>query len=237
MNSRSRTISMFFLLGAMLTGCASTQVTQQTPVVGSKLPRPNQVWVYDFIADPAKIPADSWISTKLSAPSTPPTTQELETGRQLGALMAKNVVADIQSMGLSAVQAGPSSSPQVGDLIIHGYLISVEGGSTVKRFVIGFGTGSPELDTVIEGYDMTNEGLRQLGSGTLSSSGNKTPGIIAPAAITIATGSPIGLIIVGTTRVYGEVSGRNTLEARVKPTTDAIAELLRTRFRNQGWIS
>ena len=236
MNSRSRTVSVFFSL-VVLAGCASTQVTQQTPMGSSGMARPKQIWVDDFIADPAKIPADSWISTKLSAPSKPPTAQELETGRQIGALMAKNLVADIQGMGLSAVQAGPASSPQVGDLIIRGYLVSVEGGSAVTRFVIGFGAGSAELDTVVEGYAMTNEGLRQIASGTLSSSGNKAPGIIAPAAITIATGSPIGLIIVGTTRVYGEVSGRNTLEARVKPTTDAIAELLRTRFRNQGWIS
>jgi hypothetical protein len=74
-------------------------------MVSPGLARPKQIWVYNFIADPAKIPADSSISADLSAPSTPPTADELETGHELGALIAKDLVADIQDMGLSAVQA------------------------------------------------------------------------------------------------------------------------------------
>ena len=180
MITRNRAISIFFAL-AVLSGCASTKVTQQTPMVSPGLARPNQIWVYDFIADPAKVPADSYISADLSAPTTPPTAEELETGRRLSAIIAKSLVADIQAMGLPAVQAGPGAAPQVGDGVIRGYLVSVQAGSAAKRFVIGFGAGSSEMDTVVEGYEMTPEGLRKLGSGTLSSSGSKTPGIIAPA--------------------------------------------------------
>jgi hypothetical protein len=39
-------------------------------------------------------------------------------------------------MGLTAVQAGPGSTPQPGDGVIRGYLVSVQGGGAVKRFVI-----------------------------------------------------------------------------------------------------
>ncbi len=53
------------------------------------------------------------------------------------------------------------------------------------------------MDTVVEGYVMTQQGLRKLGSGTLSSSGNKMPGMIAPAAVAIATSNPVGLIVGG----------------------------------------
>src|SRR5215471_12772832 len=97
----SRTVSAVFAL-AVCAGCATTTVTQQTPLVSPGLARPNQIWVYDFIADPAKIPADSSISADLSAPSTPPSADELETGRELGALIAKKLAADIQAMSLSA---------------------------------------------------------------------------------------------------------------------------------------
>jgi predicted transcriptional regulator len=69
-----------------------------------------------------------------------------------------------------------------------------------------------EMDTVVEGYAVTPQGWRKLSSGTLSSSGNKTPGMIMPAAVAIATGNPLGLIVVGGMKVYGEASGRNTLE-------------------------
>jgi hypothetical protein len=192
--------------------------------------------VYSFAATAAEVPADSSISGTVGAPSKPPTAEQVETGRRLGALIARELVVDIQAMGLNAVQAGPGSSPQVGDGVIRGYLVSAEGGSAVKRFAIGFGSGTSEMDTVVEGYMMTPQGLRKLGSGTLSSQGNKTPGIAAPAAIAIATGNPIGLIVVGGLKVYGETSGKNTLEGRAKATADAISEQLKIRFQDRGWI-
>ncbi len=236
--SRSR-IAAFVLALSFLAGCASTQVTEQTPMVSPGLKRPNTIWVYDFIADPAKIPADSSIASQLSASSTA-TAEDLDSGRQLGALIAKELTADINGMGLNAVQAGPGSAPQVGDGVIRGYIVSAEGngvGSTAKRFVIGLGSGTSEMDTVVEGYAVTPQGWRKMGSGTLSSSGNKTPGIAAPAAVAIATGNPIGLIVVGGLKAYGEANGRSTLEGRAKSTADAIAEQLRIRFQDRGWIS
>jgi Domain of unknown function (DUF4410) len=235
-NSCRWMVSALFAL-AVLAGCASTQVAQQTPMVSPGLARPNQIYVYDFIADPAQIPPDSSIGTGVTAPSTPPTAEELEIGGKLGALIAQNLAADIQGMGLSAMQAVPGSVPQVGDGVIRGYLISVEGGSKVKRFVIGFGSGASEMDTIVEGYAVTPQGWRMLGSGTLSSSGNKMPGMVAPAAVAIATGNPIGVIVMGGAKIYGEASGKNTLEGRAKATADAIAKQLKIRFRERGWVS
>jgi len=234
MKGRGRVFFLFIL--AVLAACASTNVTQQTAMVSPGLPRPNRLWVYDFIADPSSIPADSSIGASLSVPSTS-TAQDRENGRALGAQIAQDLTADIQAMGLPAIQAGPGSVPQAGDGVIRGYLISVEGGSAAKRFVIGFGSGSSEMDTIVDGYAVTAQGWRKLGSGTLSSSGNKMPGMVAPAAIAIATGNPIGVIISGGAKVYGEASGRNTLEGRAKATADAIAEQLKIRFRERGWIS
>jgi hypothetical protein len=121
--------------------------------------------------------------------------------------------------------------------VIRGYLVSVEDGNAVKRFVIGFGYGTSEMDTVVEGYVMTAQGLRSLGSGTVSSSGGKTPGIVVPAVMTIATGNPIGLIVVGGAKIYGEASGRNSADGRAKATADEIAEQLKVRFQERGWIS
>ena len=230
------TITFFFAL-AVLAGCASTNVTQQTPITNPGLARPNRIWVYNFIANPADMPADSSIRAEVTAPTTPPTAEQIAEGRQLGAMIAQDLVADINAMGLTAVQAGPGSAPQVGDGVIRGYLVSVQGGGGVKRFVIGFGYGTSEMDTVVEGYAVTPQGWRKLGSGTLSSSGNKMPGMVAPAAVAIATGNPIGLIVVGGLKVYGEASGRNTLEGRAKATADAISEQLKIRFKDRGWIS
>src|SRR5271163_1341376 len=140
-------------------------------------------------------------------------------------------------MGLSAVQAGPGSSPQVGDGVIRGYLVSVQGGSAVQRFVIGFGAGTSEMDTVVEGYIVTPQGWRKLGSGTLTSSGNKTPGLVVPAAVAIATANPVGLIVVGGLKIAGAATGRTGLQGRAKATADEIAAQLKIRFQDRGWVS
>ena len=79
-------------------------------------------------------------------------------------------------MGMPAIEAGPGSSPQIGDGVIRGYIVSTEGGGAggmVKRMVIGFGAGTTEMDTLVEGYVMTPQGLQKLGSGTLTSSVTK----------------------------------------------------------------
>ncbi|MGA9720890.1 MAG: DUF4410 domain-containing protein [Candidatus Binatus sp.] len=238
MKSSSRIVLCLLAL-FVAAGCASTNVTQQTPMVNQGMPRPNQIWVYNFVANSADMPSDSSIGGQVGAPSTPPTAEQTQEGRQLGALIATNLVADINAMGLSAVQAGPGSTPQVGDGVIRGYLVSVQGGgagSAVKRFVIGFGAGTSEMDTVVEGYAVTPQGWRKLGSGTLTSSGNKTPGMVVPAAVAIATANPIGLIVVGGAKIYGEASGRAGLEGRAKATADEIASQLRIRFQDRGWI-
>lgn len=235
----AKAIGLLFAL-AMLAGCASTNVTQQTPMTAPGLARPNQIWVYDFVAAPSDMPAGSSLAGQVGAPSTPPTPEQIETGRQYGAIIAQQLVKDIQDMGMPAIEAGPGSSPQVGDAIIRGYIVSTEGGGAggmVKRMVIGFGSGTAEMDTVVEGYLVTPQGLRKLGSGTLTSSGNKTPGLIVPAAVAIAAANPVGLIIVGGAKIYGAASGRSGLEGRAKATADEIATQLRIRFQDRGWIA
>src|SRR6202158_5339762 len=127
MKFRSRAIGLLFGL-AVVAGCASTNVTQQTPMSSPGLARPNQIWVYDFVAAPSDMPADSSLAGQVGAPSTPPTPEEIETGRKYGAMIAQQLVKDIQAMGMPAVEAGPGSSPQVGDGIVRGYIVSTEGG-------------------------------------------------------------------------------------------------------------
>jgi len=225
---------------AILAGCASTDVTQQTPMTALGLPRPNQIWVYDFIAAPSDMPANSSLAGQVGTPSTPPTPEEIETGRKYGAMIAQKLVEDIQNMGMPAIEAGPQSSPQVGDAVIRGYIISTEGGGTgamVKRLVIGFGAGTAEMDTVVEGYAVTPYGWRKLGSGTLTASGNKTPGLVVPAAVAIATANPVGLIVIGGLRIAGAATGRSGLEGRAKSTADEIATQLKIRFQDRGWIA
>ena len=217
-------------------GCASTKVTDEQRLVYESLPRPNHIWVYDFTATPADVPSESMFAG-LATPATPPTEEEAAIGRQLGTGIAAQLVDAIREMGLPAERGVPGTAPQVNDIEIRGYLVSIEQGSTAKRMTIGFGSGGSELTTTVEGFQMTAQGLRKLGSSTLGSKGSKGPGAGVGAASWAITGSPIGLIVGGGMKVYGEASGSAKIEGRAKATAGEIADQLKTRFQEEGWIN
>jgi hypothetical protein len=220
-----------------LAACARTQVSSQQAYSGPQLARPDRIIVHDFAATPADIPVWSSHEGKEAQPATPRTAEEIALGRELGAQVAERLVAEIRDMGLPAVRAAGQPAPRVGDIVLVGYFQSIDEGSRAKRMVIGFGSGSAEMTTQVEGYLMTERGLHLLGSGTVDSRGGKTPGVAAPLAVTLATSNPIGLIVGGTAKVAGEVTGSSTIEGAAKRTAERIAAELRPRFQNHGWIS
>ena len=79
-------------------------------------------------------------------------------------------------MGLPAKRASSHTTPEINDLVFRGYLLSVDEGSATKRVAIGFGSGASQLTTAVEGFQMTAQGLRKLGSGKVGASAGKTPG-------------------------------------------------------------
>jgi Domain of unknown function (DUF4410) len=217
-------------------GCASTEVTDRETYAGAKLARPDRIIVYDFAVTPNEVPAGSTLSSAPPEATTPQTEKDIEEGRKLAAEVATRLVADLQEMGLPAVRAEGQPPPRVNDIAIKGSFVTVQEGSTGKRLLIGFGSGGSELQTVVEGYQMTPQGLRKLGGGKVNSGGNKTPGLIVPLAVTAATANPLGLIVVGGMKAYGEVSGSSEIEGRAKATADEIAAQLKTAAEKQGWI-
>jgi hypothetical protein len=235
MTYRSRVVPCLLAL-LTVAGCASTKVTSRHQLVTGRLPRPAHIWVSDFAATSTDVPADSALAGQYAAPPAPQTAEQLATGRRLGAEIAAQLVEQIRGMGMPAERAAIGTRPQVNDIVIRGYLLSVEEGSAAKRVAIGFGSGGSELRTAVEGYQMTAQGLRKLGSGTLDSGGSKTPGAAVGTAAFIATANPAGLIVSSGMKVYGEASGSSKIEGRAKDTAKEIADVLKQRFQEQGWI-
>jgi hypothetical protein len=221
----------------VMVGCASTKVTDRHRYMGAeKIAKPERIYVYPFAPTHADIPSWSTAAEKYAPPSKPPTPEELEVGRKLGALVAKELVEEINGMGVLALEGSEQSLPHPNDLMIIGYFEGVEEGSTVKRLGLGFGSGAAELRTAVEGYQMTQTGPRLLGTGKLDSGGGKTPGLIVPIAVLAATANPIGLFVMGTAKVEGEMTGRTKIEGAAKRTAEAIGEQLRIRFKEEGLI-
>ena len=234
MNRNNFVLCLFALL--VIAGCASTKITNREPVVTGQLPRPAQIWVYDFAATAADLPADSSLAGLYSIGDTGQTAEHIDTGRKLGAQIAAELVEQIRGMGMPAEHAMTGTTPQINDLVFRGYLISFEEGSAAKRVGIGFGSGASELKVAAEGFQMTAQGLRKLGSGSSDAGGGKSPGAAVGAAAFIATANPAGLIVSGGMKLYGEKSGSSKIEGRAKATAKEIADILKKRFQDQGWI-
>jgi uncharacterized protein DUF4410 len=193
---------------AVLAGCASSKVTAYRPYEG-KIARPDRIIVYDFAATPSDIPPE--VAVALPGFAFPPQTPEqLAVGRKLGAEIAKALVTDIRNMGLPAVGAAGQPAPEVGDALIIGYFVSIDPGSGIDRVVLGFGSGAAELETVVKGFLMTAQGLRALGSGEIEAGGGKMPGGAVPLVVAVATANPVGLVVAGAAKAYGEASGSET---------------------------
>jgi len=60
--------------------------------------------------------------------------------------------------------------------------------------------------------------------------------VAAPLAVAIIKGNPLGLIVSGGMKLYGEESGKSKIEGRIKQTAKEIADMLKERFKQQGWI-
>ena len=217
-------------------GCASTKVTKNPMLVNEKLPRPGHILVYDFVATPADVPADSAIAGKFTEHPAPQTAEQIEAGRKAGADIAAQLVEQVKGMGLPGERASAQKKPQINDIVIRGYLLSIDEGSADKRVAVGFGSGASDLKVAVEGFQMTDQGLRKLGSGTVDSGGGKTPGASVGLASLLVTGNPVGLIVGGGMKVYGEKSGSSKIEGRVKQTVKEISDQLKLRFQQQGWI-
>ena len=215
---KSRVPTAAFLLALIaIPGCESTNVTDRETYQGRPLARPDRILVHDFAATGADLPAWSEAHDHYAAPSVPRTNAEIATGRELGAKVAAELVADIREMGLPAVRATGQPAAKLGDIALVGYFESIDERS---------------VKTQVEGYRVTESGMHRLASAKVESG----PGGVLPLVITIATVNPIGSIMGGEVGAGGEPTRGTAIEDAAKQTADAIAEELRTAFKKQGWI-
>jgi len=235
MKTRHGLMLCMFALLFVAAGCASTKITERKQIVTEKLPRPAHIWVYDFGATPADVQADSVLAGQYSKDKSQ-TSAQIATGRKLGKQIATELVKQIRDMGMPAMHATKRTTMQVNDIVIRGYLISFDEGDAAKRVTIGLGYGASNLKVAVEGFQVTARGLRKLGSGSTDAGDNKSTGMAVSAATSIASGNPAGLIITTGVKTYGEVSGRSKVEGRADQTAKEIANVLKKRFQEEGWI-
>ena len=106
-------IAFCVLALVVVVGCASNEVIERGSKLGTeKLPRPDRIYVYSFAATPGDIPSWSAAAGWYAQPSEPSTPEEFEVGREVGVLVAKELVTKIEGMGLLALEGNQQSRPQ-----------------------------------------------------------------------------------------------------------------------------
>jgi len=222
----------------LVAGCSTTEITKGQILGKEKLPRPETVWVYDFVTSPADVQDDASLADKTSEPSNPLTPEEIHLNVQVGKNLATDLVKQINAMGLNSIQVTSLSKFQVNDIVLRGYLYSVVTGNAAKRIFLGFGYGASDLHTIVEGYQMTDSGLHKLSSADLNAAGGHMPGGGAMGVITfIVLRNPVGLILAPAVKGVQELAGGPTIEGRVNDTATKIADALKVRFQKEDWIS
>lgn len=227
--------SLFALV--VLAGCASsTQIATRQRYMDEKIDRPDRIIVHNFAATPGDVSPESALAGRFAGHLEPQTPEQVETGRTLGAQVAQSLVAEIQDMGLPAVQAAGQPVPQTGDLVIRGYFVSIDQDCNGGHTLIGLSSKTADLRTLVEGHLEMDQGLFRLGTGQLEPVGSTTPSMPMDFITLAATGSPLDLIISGASRLAGERKGPATLEDAAQATAREIAYQLKEKFREQGWI-
>ncbi|WAK03858.1 DUF4410 domain-containing protein [Methylobacter sp. YRD-M1] len=230
------TVPSLFAL-TVLVGCASgIQIAARQPYMGEKIDRPDRIIVHDFAAAPGDILPESALAGRFAGHPAPQTPEQIETGRTLAAQVAQNLVTEIQDMGLPAVYAAGQPAPQIGDLVIRGYFVSINQDCLGEHMLIGLSSKTADLRTLVEGHLEMDQGLFRLGTGQLEPGGSKTPGMPMGFISLAATGSPLDLIVNGASRLEGERKGPATLVDAAQATAKEIAYQLKGKFREQGWI-
>ena len=133
MSMKKQIILKLSLAGCVLglfTGCASTSVTSQSEYQGF-LPKPRQVFVYDFAVSPDEVTLDSGITSDIQGlvdKAPPRTDQERAIGREVANALASHLVTEIQALGLPARRASGPPPADGNTLQIKGQFISINEG-------------------------------------------------------------------------------------------------------------
>ena len=202
-------------------GCASSEVAHNAPMaVDERAPRPSRILVYDFAATAAEIPSDAPVGARMS-PGVSLSPEQIAIDRQLGVDMGAQLVAAIRGMGLSAERASAAVTPQPNDIVIRGCFVSMQESNASQRYTIGLDFGASELMTAVEGFQITPQGLARRPA-------------IGPTTAT--DGNPPGVLFTRGMKIQDQATFRAKVQDWAKQTVQEIADRIRARFREQGWI-
>ncbi len=238
MSNRNLAQILAIILTAVCIGaCARTVVRPETEMLNFRLPRPQQIVVYDFAVTDAEATENQEPIKKEVNETSGTSGGEREQGmeRQVARALAEELVRGLRDLGF-AVERKPRGTP-IGSrqLLIDGIFLDVDEGNRLKRLVIGFGVGASKVDTEVH-VQYGTEHRKLLDFNTHADSG-KMPGAAATmgagAVVTggVTAGMAAASVGVGAVKEY-----HSAVERMAGHSADQAVAYLSEFFAKQGWI-
>jgi Domain of unknown function (DUF4410) len=228
---------MAMLAAAMLTGCASTEITTDD-VSWKAEPKPDQLIVFDFAASPDEVKLDHGLIADVRelVNREPRTVQEKKIGHSVADALAEALVADLRKAGLPAVRAVHVVEPGVRPLQVKGQILSVDEGNRTRRVIVGLGVGRSTVETRVQLYEAIRGRAQLLEQMTATTRSGRKPGM----AEMIGVGALTGHIITSTV-LSGAASGASeALSANVDALSKTMAKKLSAKiveyYQERGWL-
>lgn len=135
--------------------------------------------VYDFATSPDDVDLTKGIIPELEhlVKKTPRTKEEKSVGRAVANALAKELVKEIQNLGLPAERAA-GTPPASGNILeIEGQFLSIDEGNRAERVIIGFGLGRTSVKANVQLYDAAAAGRRAVEKFATDAKSGRKPGM------------------------------------------------------------
>ena len=228
----------FVLMTLVLGACAGADVeVTQKRQSDERLPYPQRILVYDFAVAPGEVDQGLAAEKKLetAVANTPEDQEKLQTARAVADIVAGELVEAIRELGLPAERwSGPVPAMDNG-YSLEGQFVTIDEGNRALRMIIGFGFGGSEVQTLVQAYHIRGTGKELLGEAKVTAESSKKPGIAGTLPVGAAISGIRTAAAVSTgVGVVTEIS--QDVRDGAENTAEAIIDLLRPKFVEQGWI-
>ena len=228
------------LAALMLVACSSTNITTTDDVTwkAAKLPKPDQLVVYNFAASPDEVELSHGLIADVRAlvDKEPRTAQEKAVGHSVADALAAKLVVALRDKGLPAVRAANVVEPGIRPLQVRGQLLSIDEGNPGARVIIGLGAGRSSVEARVQLYESLHGRADLLESMKADTKSGHMPGM----AEMIGVGGLAGHVVTSTI-LSGVFSGvREKFAANVDALAGTmakeIADKIEEYYRERGWL-
>lgn len=231
-----RTVSKAFSCFALiyLGACAQSYVRPLARTAETHLPPPTRIVVYNFAIDANDVNEYQGILRQQPSIRNPIERQRLLADKAAN-ILAGQLVHGLRQLGFKVELLGRSTAPSDGDLTIDGRFLSVDEGSPLRRFIIGFGSGASKMASQVQVFYGSRrqrilEFVTQVDSGKMPGTFATAPvGAAAPVAVSVgmAAGSAVSA---------GMQADMSTVSLMAAASADQALRYLSEFFARQGWI-